>query len=161
MKKILLFFLLTFCCISFADATKYIEIDKPSCTLTVKDDSTTYMQVPVCLGEGIGQKMRAGDHKTPEGEFKIRSIENSSGWSHDFHDGQGKRKGAYGPWFFRLSTPQSTHIGIHGTCFPESTGKRESEGCIRLRNEDLEELKQHVFYGMKVVIFPDLPDNND
>lgn len=136
-------------------AEKHILVDKEHCTLYVREKGETLMSVPVCLGKGIGQKKRQGDHKTPEGDYKIRSIENSSGWPYDFHDGKGKVLGAYGPWFFRLNTPQSTHIGIHGTLSAESVGTRDSDGCIRMRNEDLEVLRQHVSVGMKVIILPD------
>ena len=134
---------------------KHILVDKESSMLYVREDGATLMSAPVCLGRGIGQKRGKGDHKTPEGEYKIRSIEKASGWTYDFHDGRGKVKGAYGPWFFRLNTPQSTHIGIHGTLFPESMGKRESDGCVRMRNDDLEKLRDYVAVGMKVIINPD------
>lgn len=43
----------------------------------------------------------------------ICSIENSSRWKHDFKDGKGLRKGAYGPYFFRLKVPKFNSIGIH------------------------------------------------
>ena len=134
---------------------KHIVVDKSSLMLFLREDGKTIKSYPVCVGSGIGQKKRQGDHKTPEGTYKIRSIEDARGYLHDFHDGKGPVKGAYGNWFFRLNTPQSTHIGIHGTLFPESMGKRESDGCIRMRNEDLDELHGHVFKGMTVVINPD------
>lgn len=137
---------------------KHIVVDKEACYLYVRENDSTLMAVPVCVGMGIGQKKRPGDHKTPEGEFKVISKEDATGYLHDFHDGRGKVKGAYGKWFFRLNTPQSTHIGIHGTMFPESMGKRESDGCVRMRNEDLETLYGHVFVGMKVIINPDKVD---
>lgn len=135
---------------------KYIEIDKPNFKLYLKNgDGSIEKTYPVALGKNTGQKTRLGDHKTPEGRFKISMIQPSAGWPHDFGDGKGARKGAYGPWFFRLNCPQSTHIGIHGTCFPEQTGTRASDGCIRLRNEDIEDLKPYVFVGMPVIIIPD------
>lgn len=134
---------------------RHIVVDKESLTLYVRENYSTLLEVPVCVGKGIGQKRGKGDSKTPEGTYKVISMEPSSGWTHDFHDGKGKVKGAYGPWFFRLNTPQSTHIGIHGTLFPETMGTRDSDGCVRLRNEDLLDLKKYVFVGMKVVINPD------
>lgn len=133
----------------------HIVVDKQNCYLFLREDGKSIMEVPVCVGKGIGQKQRLGDHKTPEGVYKVKSIENSSSWPHDFRDGKGKVLGAYGPWFFRLNTPQSTHIGIHGTNLPETMGMRDSDGCIRLRNEDLEQLKQYVKVGMTVIINPD------
>ena len=135
---------------------KHILIEKETCRLYLIEKDSILMDCPVCVGIGVGQKKRKGDHKTPEGVFKIRAIQKSSSWTHDFHDGNGVIKGSYGPWFFRLNTPQSPHIGIHGTCFPESMGKRESEGCIRMLNEDLEKLKEQVFTGMTVIINPDI-----
>lgn len=134
---------------------KHIVIDKQSFTLYLRENGKTLMESKVCIGKGIGQKQRKGDSRTPEGTYRIRSIENASGWTHDFHDGKGKRKGAYGPWFFRLDTPQSPHIGIHGSCFPETVGTRDSDGCVRMLNEELEQLKNHVKVGMKVIINPD------
>ena len=132
----------------------HIIINKENFTLYLLEDADTIASYPVCLGENLGQKTRTGDHKTPEGTFKITQIQNSSSWNHTDKHGV-FHKGAYGPWFFRLSTPMSKHIGIHGTDQPESVGTRASEGCIRLRNEDLRKLKPYVFKGMKVVITPD------
>lgn len=134
---------------------RHIVVDKQSLMLYLRENGETLMEVPVCVGKGIGQKKRQGDHKTPEGTFKITSIAASSGWPHDFHDGRGPVRGAYGPWFMRLNTPQSTHIGIHGTDRPETTGTRDSDGCIRLRNEDLDSLRRQVEKGMTVIINPD------
>lgn len=91
--------------------------------------------------------------KTPEGTFTIRSIEDSQKWGHDFKDGKGYIRGAYGPWFMRLS--YGSGIGIHGTHDPLSMGKRATEGCIRLRNEDLRKLREMVKVGTKVHILPD------
>lgn len=152
-----LFILLLFITIysASAHAEKIIYINKQDLQLLVIDRQNVVFRTSVCLGQNYGQKLKSGDHKTPEGWFTISMIQESASWSHDFNDGKGPRKGAYGPWFFRLKTPISTHIGIHGTCFPNSIGKRESEGCVRLKNEDIVKLKQYVFIGMKVYISSD------
>ena len=42
--------------------------------------------------------------------------------------------------------------GIHGTIDPNSIGKAESRGCIRLRNEDVEEVYDMLAVGSEVVI---------
>ena len=63
-------------------------------------------------------------------------------------------KNAYGPWFIRLKTPWSG-IGIHRTHDPASIGSNATEGCIRLRNENLHTLKEnHIKRGMTVWILP-------
>ena len=86
------------------------------------------------------------------------NIHDSSNWTHDFNDGKGMVKDAYGPYFIRLEVPGCTGIGIHGTHKPESIGTRDIEGCIRLRNQELLELKKHLSIGMVVVILPSLKD---
>lgn len=44
--------------------------------------------------------------------------------------------------------------GIHGTIEPESIGKSESRGCVRLLNADVEELYDMVTIGSKVTVKP-------
>src|SRR5882724_7461949 len=43
---------------------------------------------------------------------------------------------------------------IHGTNAPDTIGKRVSSGCIRLTNEDVEDLYARVNIGTKVVVLP-------
>ena len=105
----------------------------------------------VAVGRNPGDKERIGDNRTPNGIFTVQSIENSSSWTFDFRDGNGPISGAYGPWFIRLRTGWRG-IGIHGTHDPASLGTMSSEGCIRMRNEELEELRNIAFRDMKVVI---------
>jgi lipoprotein-anchoring transpeptidase ErfK/SrfK len=48
----------------------------------------------------------------------------------------------------------STEYRIHGTNAPDTIGKRVSSGCIRLTNEDVEDLFDRVSVGTKVVVLP-------
>ena len=97
--------------------------------------------------------------RTPESSleepFTICQIQASENWSHDFGDGRGPIK-AYGEWFLRLKTGFNG-IGIHGSTNNESSVPgRASEGCIRLRDEDIIILKEHfAFVGMSVIIKPE------
>ena len=137
----------------------YIIISKEHLTLTLYDErGSVIVQYPVAVGKNMGNKQRIGDYRTPEGEFHIRQIQSSTNWGHDFGDGLGFIEHCYGNWFFRLHTPPHTGIGIHGTHAPESIGTRATEGCIRLRNEDLDELRQYIELGMKVIIEPSQAD---
>ena len=121
----------------------------------INEKNDTLFQRPIACGKNFGNKTVIGDRKTPEGEFKIKMMYDATSWKHDFGDGQGMRLGAYGPLFFRLNVPSFNDIGIHGTIFPESIGTRSSEGCVRLRNEDIKALYPHCRNGMKVIIEPD------
>lgn len=142
----------------------FILISKPELRLyvceVVKGDTVKRVHYPVCVGLNKGQKQKKGDMKTPEcttsNPFTITEIKDASKWYHDFGDGRGSIL-AYGNWFMRLKTPGFTGIGIHGSTNNEnSVPGRGSEGCIRLRNEDLDELKaKYAFVGMRVVILAD------
>ena len=137
-------------------AQKYIVVSKKALQLfVINEKNDTVFSCPVSCGTNLGNKTEVGDKKTPEGEFMIRMMYDATSWKHDFGDGKGMRLGAYGPLFFRLNVPGFNDIGIHGTIFPESIGTRSSEGCVRLRNEDIKALYPHCRNGMKVIIEPD------
>ncbi len=156
MKQIFTSIILLIIAAATSRAADRIVIDKPSLMLyVISEQADTLMRAPVCVGKNFGDKQRKGDMRTPEGTFTITQIQDASSWTHDFNDGGGERKGAYGPYFFRLATPPHTGIGIHGTCFPERISTRDSEGCIRLLNDDLRRLRPYVFKGMKVTVTPD------
>ena len=145
----------------------FILISKPEYRLyvceVVNGDTIKRVHYPVCVGLKKGQKQKKGDMKTPEctvdKPFTITEIKDASKWYHDFGDGRGEIL-AYGNWFMRLNTPGFKGIGIHGSTNNESSVPgRGSEGCIRLRNKDLDELKaKYAFVGMRVVILADEMD---
>lgn len=146
-----------------AHDSTFIVISKVELRLYVKGvvngDTIALARFPVCLSRNKGQKLKSGDMRTPETEpgkpFTITEIVPASDWEHDFGDGRGKIR-AYGNWFMRLKTPFSG-IGIHGSTNNEDKMPgRDSEGCIRLRDADLDYLKEHYAYvGMPVYIEPD------
>lgn len=135
--------------------SRTVIVDKPHLKLYVVERKDTLLSVPISVGANYGNKIKKGDKRTPEGSFKISQIQDSSKWTHDFGDGKGWVKGAYGPWFLRLKMPGWKSIGIHGTCHPNTIGTRTSNGCIRLHNRDIVRLKQLVSVGTKVIILPD------
>ena len=123
----------------------------------IENDTVRIAEYPVCLGKNIGPKQKKGDMKTPEctweQPFSISQIQDASTWVHDFGDGRGAIL-SYGHWFMRLRTPGFSGIGIHGSTNNEdSVPGRASEGCIRLRDDDLLLLKeQYAYKNMKVII---------
>ncbi|MDR0789766.1 MAG: L,D-transpeptidase [Bacteroidales bacterium] len=165
-RSIIIFTLLTLVLLSFqTDNEKkrnVVVVSKSLMTLCVYDDNVyenanakllaTY---PIACGKNLGNKTKKGDMKTPEGRFRIIQIQNASSWTHDFHDGKGEVKNAYGKYFLRLEVKGFSGIGIHGTHDPSSIGKRVTEGCIRLKNEDLNELVKLVALGSVVYITPE------
>ena len=131
---------------------QWILIDKNNYSLTLYNRDRVLQEWRIAVGIHPGDKQRVGDNRTPNGTFRISQIQDSSKWAHDFGDGKGTIQEAYGPWFIRLHTPPWTGIGIHGTHDPDSIGFSASEGCIRMSNKDISELKEMVRVGMPVVI---------
>lgn len=144
------------------DSFPFIVVNKKDLTLSLIDQNgNTIKGYVISCAENFGNKLRRGDHKTPEGLFRINQILNSSALTHDFRDGKGEIEGAYGPWFLRLDVPGFYDIGIHGTSIPSSIGGRNTEGCVRMNNDDISELKSLAFLGMNVIILPDDESNDN
>ena len=154
----------TFCSDVVNPKNCFILISKPEYRLyvceVVDGDTVKRVHYPVCVGKAKGQKQKKGDMKTPEctaeNPFTITEIVDASNWHHDFGDGRGSIL-SYGNWFMRLKTPGHSGIGFHGSTNNESSVPgRGSEGCIRLRDDDLIQLKEkYAFVGMRVVILAD------
>lgn len=135
-----------------------IVIDKEKMILSVMSyRSDTLLCVPIACGRQLGDKQTLTDDRTPEGVFRVRSLEDSSQWPHTLADGSVEYD-AYGPFFIRLDYPPGHRIGIHGTNRPETIGQRASEGCVRLLNENIRKVFRHVYIGMPVVILPSAAD---
>ncbi|MBE6244066.1 MAG: L,D-transpeptidase [Bacteroidales bacterium] len=149
---------------TFQKSTSYIVISKKEFKLyvyaKVKGEKTLIAEYPVCVGKNPGNKQKKGDMRTPESPegkpFKISKIQPSGYWKHDFGDGRGSIL-SYGKWFLRLNTYKWSGIGIHGSTNNEdSVPGRGSEGCIRLRDDDIIHLKEnYAWVGMPVTILPD------
>lgn len=141
----------------------YILIVKNQHKLHLYNDGKRIKNYTVALGKNPEDKQAVGDNRTPEGHFYINFIRDSKAWTHDFGDGLGEVPHAYGPWFMALFTGKAntfsqktwTGIGIHGTHKPESIGTNETEGCIRMYNNELEELKEIIgenkYVGVDIV----------
>ena len=130
----------------------WLHVVKGSYRMYLYKGKEVVQTFPIAVGANGGQKERVGDSRTPTGIFTVQQIQNARSWTYDFGDGRGPTPGAYGPWFIRLKTPGWSGIGIHGTHAPGSIGTRITQGCVRMHNKDLEELKRLVYPGMKVRI---------
>ncbi|WP_084606987.1 L,D-transpeptidase [Leptolyngbya iicbica] len=93
---------------------------------------------------------------TPTGQFEIfQMIENpvwQSPWTGEvFAPGANSALGLRWIGFAEMS---NGIIGFHGTPTVSSIGRAASNGCVRLRNEDVLALYSHVRMGMTVVVEP-------
>lgn len=130
----------------------YLLVQKTKHLLHHYRDGKLLASYNVALGKNPEDKSKEGDNATPEGHYEVNFIRDSKNWEHDFKDGKGSIKGAYGPFFIALYTGARGSfsgktwrgIGIHGTHDPASIGTNASEGCIRLHNEELLKLKAEI-----------------
>lgn len=138
----------------------FVIIDKNTMKLSQYNfKGELLQQTTIATGKNYGNKSKIGDLRTPEGIFNISEVVDASDWKHDFKDDSlGEIAGAYGPFFIRLDVPGQKGIGIHGTHDNNSLGTRASEGCIRLKNEDLEQLVKRINTSSIVIITPGIQD---
>ena len=132
--------------------TYSLVVTKSAYRITLLDNGNPIKEYNCAVGRNPGQKTKTGDARTPEGTFKVESINPSSDWVSD-EDG----KGAYGPWFITLDTRELSKgewngIGISGTNKPEGLGRASSAGSVRVRTSDIEEIKKFVKVGTVVTI---------
>ncbi|MCM8535730.1 MAG: L,D-transpeptidase family protein [Lentisphaeraceae bacterium] len=115
-----------------------IEVVKTEYILILKQNGQFFKYYKV----GIGKEDR-----TPEGKFKIYGKVEDPIW--EKKDGQriqpGDSRNVLGTRWMKLKPIEGTAItgsgyGIHGTTQPNSVGTPASQGCIRMRNSDVEEL---------------------
>lgn len=134
---------------------KKIVVDKPHTRLYVMNVfGDTLSRYRVCASLKKGQKEKMDDWRTPEGNFALMGVYNSTDWT--YKDTKDK---CYGPFFVSLITPGFWGIGIHGTNAPYSVPGRRSHGCMRMHNEDIVRVRQMVDKDSRVIILPDsIPD---
>ena len=92
------------------------------------------------------------DNITPVGTFKIATKIEKPVW---FRNGGApipseSPENELGSRWMGFDT--DPHYGIHGTLHPEAIGQQVTAGCVRLRNEEVEELFDIVPVGTQVVI---------
>lgn len=118
----------------------------------VNNSDSVVFSCGIACGIRKGDKTGKGDYRTPEGDFSISGMFNSTDWIHHTRDGRSV-KGCYGPRFLRLRTGRFSGIGIHGTNAPGSIGRRASEGCIRVNSANIMTIfDDYAYEGMPVVV---------
>jgi len=128
----------------------------PTQPATVRVDMLQH-GLTVWLGDTLVAAYRVGlgkEKRTPAGTFTILVKQERPAW---FFDGRtipyGDPENVLGTrWMGFDDQPGATGLGIHGTAAPESIGRDESMGCVRMRNEEVEELFDLLPRGTQVTI---------
>lgn len=141
----------------------YIVINKTAYELQVYDKEGWYATYPVVFGnKDQGDKMVEGDRKTPEGSFRIISKRPHEKW-HKMLMLDYPTKESWDKFNQRKATgtiPKGAKIGggiaIHGTWPHDDIVVDDftnwTNGCIALKNEDLDELDALLPIGTRVTI---------
>jgi len=118
-----------------------VYVDKSQNILLLKDGDEVITIYSVATGE---------NNSTPVGEFTIVSRLIDPVW---FNRGvvvpPESPQNELGSRWLGFDIPG---YGIHGTPKPETVGQQVTAGCIRMRNEDVEELYDFLPMGSKVVV---------
>ena len=157
-----------------------LEIDKSERVLLVKNGDKVTRRFQIATGRGgLGDKRIRGDNKTPLGVYRITDFNDASAFHFFMRLNYPNVKDAFFGLKNRLITrgdfdrivdsvrtdqrpPQNTvlggAIGIHGLG-EENADKLKvqrnldwTQGCIALTNRDVNELRNYVTVGTKVVI---------
>lgn len=143
--------------------TVYVIVDKSDYELQVYDDEGWYATYPVVFGnKDLNDKMMEGDRKTPEGTFKIISKKPHAKW-HKMLMLDYPNKESYDKFNQRKAKgmiPKNAKIGggiaIHGTWPNDNIVVDDytnwTNGCIAVKNNDLDELETYLPIGTKVII---------
>jgi len=123
-----------------------IVVDKSDYRLTLYLGDAYIKEYEVGLGKS---------GKTPTGTFTIATMLKEPTWYRP--DGGVVKYGEEGHllgtrWMGFQDKPHASGYGIHGTNDPSSIGTQCSSGCIRMRNDEVEELFTFVTKGTKVII---------
>lgn len=118
-----------------------IFVDKSQNKLTLKDDDGIVKVYDVSTGR---------DNSTPVGEFKVTSKLIDPVW---FKSGAvvppESPENELGSRWMGFDIPG---YGIHGTIKPETIGQQVTAGCVRMKNEEVEELYNLIPLGTTVSI---------
>jgi len=159
----LLFLCASFCPTKLSNSPYYIVIDKTKYELSVFDSKGWMVTYPVVFGSSdLRDKLYAGDKKPPEGTFTIVEKKLHPKWDR-FMMLDYPNKDSYNKFNERKSEgiiPANAKIGggigIHGTWphedFQIDRFRNWTDGCISMRNKDVEELYNIIPVGTKVMI---------
>jgi murein L,D-transpeptidase YafK len=149
----------------YYNTTLSIVIDKSEYAMQVFDADGWLVTYPVVFGnKTLADKKMEGDRCTPEGTFRIINKHKQSKWN-KFILMDYPNASSYEKFYARKRTgeiPQDAkiggNVGIHGT-WPGSEYVVDNyinwtEGCISMRNEDLDELYSMLPMHTKLVIKP-------
>ena len=118
-----------------------VIVDKSLNTLVLKGDEEVLKTYVVATGK---------NNSTPVGVFKITDkLVNPTWYKAGAVIASGKPENELGSRWLGLT---AQGYGIHGTINPDTLGQQVTAGCVRMKNEDVEELYSTLVPGTEVTI---------
>ena len=124
--------------------TRRLIVNIPARKIALVADGKVLKVYPVAVGKK--------STPSPRGAFHIASHVVNPTYS---HEGKVVGPGPSNPVGTRWMSLGYKGYGLHGTNHPESIGHAASHGCIRMRNQDVEELFELVRVGDEVDLVAD------
>jgi len=145
--------------------TYYIIVDKSDYELKVYDEEGWYATYPIVFGsKDLGDKMREGDRKTPNGKFKIILKKIHQKWGPelllDYPNPEDQKK--FNERKHKGLIPKTARIGngiaIHATR-PEEEWAVDNfynwtDGCVSVKYTEMKDLFSYIPAGTPVTIQP-------
>lgn len=158
MKKVVTILLIAFLCINNVYAKEEapiysIQINVASRTLRLFNNGSLIKEYPVAVGKQTS--------KTPLGSFSIRNKVINPYWNNKGNVVAPGPRNPLGIRWMGINAPRGTY-GIHGNNVPSSISTFASGGCIRMYNNDVEELYSLVGIKTSVqIIYEDIEVKQD
>lgn len=141
----------------------YLVVDKSDYELKVYDEEGWYATYPVVFGsKNLTDKYMEGDKRTPEGSFRIIEKRPHQKWhkmlmlDYPTKESWEKFKQRKAKGLIPKSAKIGGGIAIHGTWPNDNIVVDDytnwTNGCIALKNEDLDDLESYLPLGTRVII---------
>lgn len=148
---------------SAPSGTVYIIVDKSDYELNVYDDEGWYATYPVVFGsKDLSDKLMEGDRRTPEGVFRVISNKPHSKWhrmlmlDYPTQESWSKFRQRKAAGKIPASAKIGGGIAIHGTWPNDNIVVDDftnwTNGCISLKNEDIDDINGFLKIGTRVEI---------
>lgn len=137
----------------------YIVVQKADRVMSLWKQGRIIKTYPILAygADPYGTKMREGDEKTPEGTYFINEKHPSQNFqkflniSYPNDEDRARAK--------KMGVPTGGNVGIHGdrggiSGFFQRLDKNWTDGCIAMRNADIEEIYEMVDVGTQILIKP-------
>jgi len=138
-----------------AEGFPTVSVDGPDIVVSLSERQIYVYQgdrLQISYPAAIGQ----GTWETPTGEFQVTQMQENPVWQHPitgelFQPGP---KNPLGERWIGFWSDGYNQIGFHGTNQESLIGQAVSHGCVRMYNQDIQDLFERIQLGTSVTVLP-------